>query len=149
VIYLFDTNVVCEVYKPRPHPQAAAWVDGKEMTSIYLTTITLGEIERGIEKKRGEPHYVVHVARIAASFERIKTGFAGRILSFDATAAQLWGRLTAHYPNHAVDAQIAAIAMAYQATLVTRDGAFAEIAETADALGLRLSLVNPFVIKAP
>ena len=145
-MYILDTNIVSELYKRKPDPNVLTWVHRSELTLNCLTSITIGEMRSGIEKKRQNAHFSVHVTYLEEMLGRIEDTFKGRVLAFDQGAAQVWGRITARYYNNPVDAQIAAIAISHKATLVTRDRGFSEIAEIGNALGLRLSLFNPFAI---
>ncbi len=146
MIHVLDTNIVSELYKRVPNPQVVAWARRSELVSGYLTSVTIGEIRGGIEKKRQSEHFAINVTYLEDMLARIEEAFAGRILPFDQGAAHVWGHITARYYNNPVDTQIAAIALAHKATLVTRDKGFAEIAKAADELGLQLSLLNPFAI---
>jgi predicted nucleic acid-binding protein len=66
VSYLFDTNVFCEPVKPKPGAEVVAWLRANE-SSLFVSTITIGEIRRGIERLpaggaglncvRGSPHF--------------------------------------------------------------------------------------------
>ena len=48
-MYLLDTNVVAELRRPRPHGAVLAWLQGVEDAHLHLATVTLGEIQAGIE----------------------------------------------------------------------------------------------------
>lgn len=62
--------------------------------------------------------------------------YGDRVLSLDCDAAQVWGRLRVPNPQHAIDKQIAAIALLHDLTVVTRN--------TADFVGCGVPLLNPF-----
>ena len=51
-MYLLDTNVVSELRKPRPHGAVLAWLHGVDDANLHLATVTLGEIQAGIERTR-------------------------------------------------------------------------------------------------
>lgn len=51
-MYLLDTNVVSELRKPRPHGAVVAWLQSTAETDLYLSAVTLGEIQAGIELTR-------------------------------------------------------------------------------------------------
>jgi toxin FitB len=140
---LLDTNIVSEVFRPRPHPGAMAWMDAQPLGTLYLCSPVLAELRFGLERldtgRRKD--------RLRADLNRFeKELYADRILTFDAAAAEEFGRLTAHRESigrriEQMDRLIAAIAVAQRATLATRDiGDFAEIG---------LDLVNPFEHPAP
>jgi toxin FitB len=50
--YLLDTNVVSELRKPRPHGAVVAWVNGLHEEQLFLSAVTLGELQAGIERTR-------------------------------------------------------------------------------------------------
>jgi predicted nucleic acid-binding protein len=103
--------------------------------SVYLSSITVGELRRGVElvRHRGD---INQAERLEAWLATILTEFRDLILAFDAEAAQLWGRLRVPDPSHALDKQIAAIALVNDLTLVTRN--------VADFRGTGVRLRNPF-----
>ena len=51
-MYVLDTNVISAVRRPDRAPQVAAWLNGKSEQDLFLSVITIGEIERGIARKR-------------------------------------------------------------------------------------------------
>ena len=61
------------------------------------------------------------VRRVEAWLERVVSDYSDRILSFDLDCAQVWGKLMSPNPQHAIDKQIAAIALIYDLTVVTRN----------------------------
>ena len=50
--YLLDTNVVSELRKQRPHGAVLAWLEGVDVAQLYVSAVTLGEIQAGIELTR-------------------------------------------------------------------------------------------------
>ena len=56
-MYLLDTNIVSELRKPRPHGAVVAWLESVDDARLHLATVTLGEIQAGIELTRErDPH---------------------------------------------------------------------------------------------
>ncbi len=51
-MFLLDTNVVSELRKPKPHGAVVEWISGIAAEALYLSVVTLGEIQRGIERTR-------------------------------------------------------------------------------------------------
>jgi predicted nucleic acid-binding protein len=102
---------------------------------LYLASITIGELRRGVDliRRRGD-------AARADALEQwlavLLETYGDRVLVLDAEAAQLWGRLRVPHPEHALDKQIAAIALLHDLTVVTRN--------TADFLPTGVALLNPF-----
>ncbi len=105
----------------------------------FVASLTIGELRRGVEliRRRGDLH---QAERLAGWLENVVDGFAERILPFDADAAQVWGRLRVPDPDHALDKQIAAIALVNDLTLATRN--------VADFQGL-VRVRNPFASARP
>jgi predicted nucleic acid-binding protein len=103
---------------------------------IYLSTVSVGEPRRGVElvRHRGDTHQArLHDAWLVRTLD----GFVGKIVNFDAEAAQAWGRLRVPDPSHERDKQIAAIAVGNDLTVVSRN--------TPDYAGTGVRLVNPFM----
>lgn len=133
MIYILDTNVVSALRRPDRAPKLVLWLMDKAEADLFLSVITLGEIERGItQQRRRNPAFADDLRQW---LDRTVTLFADRILPFDAAAALHWGRLTATLGHSGADLLIAATALATGATVVTGDGDFA-------AMGVRVE--NPF-----
>ena len=117
MIYLLDTNVISAGRRPDRAPQVAAWLRSKPEDSLYLSVITLGEIERGIRaQERLNP---VFAADLRAWLDRTVRLFSDRLLPFGAEEARIWGRLSQDIGHDGADLMIAATALAIGATVVT------------------------------
>jgi toxin FitB len=120
VNYLLDTNVVSELTKPRPNPNVEAWFRTTPATDLHLSVITLGEIRKGIELRRGVGPR--DAERFESWLDALLLQYRTRIVAFDEAAADRWGRLMAADRNLPVeDGQIAAMALVRDMTLVTRN----------------------------
>jgi toxin FitB len=135
---ILDTNVVSELMKPAPDPSVHAWVKKRMRTELFTTSISEAEIFYGIELlrpgKRRETLTVSAEAMFAQEFE-------GRILGFESGAARNFSRILAQRraigrPISYADAQIAAIAQLFDATVATRD--------VADFRDCGVDLVDPW-----
>ena len=133
-MYILDTNVISAVRRPDRAPQVAAWLRGKVEQDLYLSVITLGEIERGIrQKERRDPGFA---SDLRAWLDRTVLLFSDRLLPFEAEDARIWGRLSAEIGHNGADLMIAASALRRGATVVT--GNVSDFAPT------RVAVENPF-----
>lgn len=132
-MYLLDTNVVSELRRPRPHGAVAAWVAATPSEDMFLSAVTLGEIQRGIEAMRPRD------AEKAAALEGWADGLATRpnLLPMSVEAFRLWARLMQGQPDELYeDAMLAATAMVHGMTVVTRN--------LRDFVGLGAEVFDPF-----
>ncbi len=122
--FLLDTNVISELMKPRPNPKVGAWIDAMAEDLLYLSAITIGEVRRGIELLADhDPKRATLQNWLARD---VRTRFAGRIIAFDDVVAERWGLLEAAAKKRnatlpTIDAQLAATALHYNLTFVTRN----------------------------
>ena len=118
-MYLLDTNVVSALRRPDRHPDPASWLRGQRSSDVYLSVVTIGEIERGIVQ---QVHRDPGFARDLAQWhEQTLTWFADRILPVDVATARRWGGLSASIGNQDVDLLIAATALENGLAVVTRN----------------------------
>jgi len=132
-MYLLDTNVVSELRKPKPHGAVLAWFRGVEDAQLFLSAVTLGEIQAGIEITRQQDpdkaQAIEHwLNQLAAAYN---------VLPMDAAAFRIWAKLMHHQSNTVYeDAMIAATARVNKLTVVTRN--------MADFKRFDVALLNPF-----
>ena len=118
--FLLDTNVVSELTKARPNPKVITWLGSVPSTDLFLSVITLGEIRKGIEKKRVRS--LQDAARLEAWFTTLVLRYRSHILSFDEQSADQWGRVMALHPTVPVeDSQLVATALRHHLTFATRN----------------------------
>lgn len=118
-MYLLDTNVVSELRRTRPHPSVVEWVQGIRSEEMFLSAVTIGEIQAGIEITREQDPAKADELE-AWLEEQVLGGFD--ILSMDAVAWREWARLTHRRSDTLLqDAMIAAIARVHRLTVVTRN----------------------------
>jgi len=137
-MYLVDTNVISEARKgARAHPGVRAFfaAASEQEQPLYVASISIGELRRGVDliRRRGDGPQADALEHWLAE---LLEAYGDRVLVLDAEAAQLWGRLRVPHPEHALDKQIAAIALLHGLTVVTRN--------TADFLPTGVALLNPF-----
>lgn len=114
---ILDTNVISALRRPERSPNAVAWLARQNESDLYLSVITLGEIERGIaQQERVNPAFAQELARWLT---RTVTLFSDHILPFGPGEARIWGRLSARMGHAGADLLIAATAMALDAVVVT------------------------------
>ena len=116
-MWLLDTNVLSALRRPERAPPVVDWIKAQESADLYLSVITLGEIERGISQQATRnPGFA---ADLRDWMDRTELLFSDRILPFDAAAARVWGRLSAEIGHPGADLMIAATALVHGATVVT------------------------------
>ena len=137
-MYLLDTNLVSELRKARTgkaNPGVVRWADGIGASLMFLSVITIQEIEAGV--LRAERKDAAQGAVLRAWFEQqVLPAFAGRILPVDIRVARRCGQLQAERPRPAGDALIAATALEHGMTVVTRN--------VADFEPMGVRLLNPW-----
>ena len=137
-MYLLDTNIISELRKrDRANPGITRFfrqITEQEAIS-YLSVITIGELRRGVDiiQHRGD---FAQAQSLEAWLETILDRYAENILDFGQEEAQIWGRLRVPHPENALDKQIAATALVYDLTLVTRN--------VKDFAATGVTLLNPF-----
>ena len=116
--FLLDTNVVSELRRPRPHGGVLAWLETVDDADLHLASVTIGEIQAGIELSREQD--ASKAAEIEDWLNRVCDTFS--ILPMDGPAFRCWARLMHRQSDTLVeDAMIAAIAKVHQLTVVTRN----------------------------
>jgi predicted nucleic acid-binding protein len=130
---LLDTNVVSELRKPRPHGGVLAWIQSVEDAELYLASVTIGEIQAGIELTREQD--AAKAVEIERWLDQVCDTFS--ILTMDGPAFRRWAQLM-HRQSGTLyeDAMIAAIAKVHQLTVVTRN--------VSDFSRFEVPLLNPF-----
>jgi predicted nucleic acid-binding protein len=131
--YLLDTNVVSELRKPRPHGGVVAWLNHQQEDQLFLSAVTMGELQTGIERTRRQgPSKANDIEswadQLAASFQ---------ILPMDTPCFREWGRILDRNPDRLLeDAMIAATARVHQLIVATRN--------EADFRQLNVRILKPF-----
>lgn len=138
MLYLLDTNVVSELRKVRTgkaDKRVAKWADGVSATDLYLSAISVQEMETGVLLIERKDKAQGAMLRTWLD-EYVLPAFAGRILPVDETVARRSAVL--HVPNPAPvrDSLIAATALVHGMTVVTRN------VQDFDAMGV--TLLNPW-----
>jgi len=132
-MFLLDTNVVSELRKAKPHGGVLAWLSATADADLFISAVTLGEIQRGIELTRDQnPGKALEISQWA---DRLAA--THNILTLDAATFRACARLM-HHQSDALfeDAMIAATAQVHQLTVVTRNAR--------DFAGFQVPLLDPF-----
>ena len=121
--FLLDTNVISELVKPQPESTVIDWIESVDQDILYLSVLTLGEIRKGVASL---PATVRRASLEAWLNADLLLRFAGRILVVDHEVADRWGQITAlalaaNRPIPVIDGLLAATAIHYNLTLVSRN----------------------------
>jgi len=131
--FLLDTNVVSELRKPRPHGAVLSWISELQADQIYLSAVTIGELQTGVQlTRRQNPEKAdeieLWVDQLAES---------SQVLPMDAPCFREWARLMNGKTEHLLeDAMIAATARIHNLTVATRN--------EKDFKPLGVRVLNPF-----
>ncbi|MBK3666455.1 type II toxin-antitoxin system VapC family toxin [Bradyrhizobium diazoefficiens] len=135
-MYLVDTNIVSEAR--RGSVQATGWLRSVDPASVHLSTLTLGEIMRGIAlKQKSDPKAAGHLAEW---LRKLRHDHADRILAVTDQISVEWGRIAAIRPRGDIDGLIAATAIVHDLILVTRN--------VADFEDTGATVINPWEASA-
>ena len=139
-VIVLDTNVISELMRPQPDQGVLAWANSLDPEGAAITAMNEAEILHGLARlPDGRRKQALRESWDALAAEL----FAGRVWAFTSEAARWYGELVSHSerlarPIATADAVIAAIALAHEAPLATRN--------TSDFADLGLQLINPWTI---
>ena len=132
-MYLLDTNIISELRKPKPHGAVVAWVQSMEDKDLFLSAVTIGEIQAGIEITREQD--TIKAEQIEQWLDLVACSY--NVLPMTADIFRIWAKLM-HRRSDTLyeDAMIASTAKQHHLTVVTRN--------TADFKDFEVKLFNPF-----
>jgi predicted nucleic acid-binding protein len=131
--YLLDTNIVSELRRIKPHGAVIQWLSGLDAEQVFLSAVTLGELQTGIERTRGQDPKKANeiedwVNQVAASFQ---------VLPMDSRCFREYARLSVGRPDHLMeDMMIAATSRIHDLVVATRN--------QKDFEDLGVVITNPF-----
>ncbi len=118
-MFLLDTDVLSALPRRERNPEAVSWVEQQRTADLYISVVTVGEVERGITQQQRDN---LSFARdLAQWLDRILSSYGDRILPVDTATARLWGRLSATLGHDGADLLVAATAIEHGLTVVTRN----------------------------
>ena len=118
LMFLLDTCVISEGVKPKPHASVVSWMKFQNPPSLFISVLTLGELHFGVASSNS----LSKQRDLRTWINQVEQRFADRIVVLDDIVARQWGYLRAAYPlAPTTDTQLAATAMAYGFTFVTRN----------------------------
>ncbi len=122
--WLLDTNVIAEVSGAKPHPKVAKWIESVPEHTLFLSILTIGEYQKGIQHL---PLGGKRRPRLQRAVVALESRFSGRMLSMSDRIVLRWGaisgevkRLTGHSPS-VIDTLLAATAIEHDLYLATRN----------------------------
>ena len=136
--YLLDTCVISEIVRKQPERKVVQWLESIDQDNLFLSVITIGEIEKGVAKLSDS----IRKKKISEWLnEDLLIRFQKRILPLDIKVIIIWGRLLALLEQKgrnlpAIDSLIAATAISHELILVTRN--------TADFKSTGVEIFNPW-----
>jgi tRNA(fMet)-specific endonuclease VapC len=121
--YILDTNIISELVKKKPNRRVAAWIDDLDADSVYLSVLSIGEVCKGIERlppssRKEQLTNWLH--------DYLLIRFSDNTFNVDTDVMLTWGKLIASMQASGatmstIDSIIAATAIHYHCTLVTRN----------------------------
>ncbi len=140
--YLLDTCVISEIIKPQADINVIAWMQNQSEENLYLSVLTFGEIEKGIEKSPDKARKRKLQLWVE---EDLKQRFEGRIVPIDLDVSVKWGALQGAAelrgkPMPAIDGLIAVSGLVHNCIVVTRN--------VADMAQSTAELLNPWLKKS-
>jgi predicted nucleic acid-binding protein len=117
-MFLLDTNVVSELRRVRPHGAVVAWLGAVPDKDLYLSAVSIGELQAGVEITRDQDP--ARAAEIEAWLDGVAATY--NVLPMDGRTFRRWARLMHRQSDTRIeDAMIAATAQVHDLTVATRN----------------------------
>ncbi len=125
-MFLIDTDVLSGLRKRERNPNLLAWFAAQRTADLYLSVVSVGEVERGIaQQRRRDPTFA---RDLALWLDSVLALYGDHVLPVDVAAARRWGRLSDAIGHDSADLLIAATALEHGLTVVTRNVRHFELA---------------------
>jgi predicted nucleic acid-binding protein len=132
-MYLLDTNIISELRKPKPHGAVLKWYQNIPDEHLYISAVSIGEIQTGIEITREQDKKKAESLELWLQ----QVSSAHNVLPMKGSTFRLWAKLMCSQSNTVrEDAMIAATAIEDQLIVVTRN--------VKDFKRFKVELLNPF-----
>jgi len=118
-MWLLDTMVISELRKRTPDPNVVRWLSLVGDKSLFLSVVTISEIQRGIALQRSKD--APFAGRLQCWFDELLRNYGDRVLPVTTEIACCWGDLTAKVGHDGADVIIAATALEHGLSVVTRN----------------------------
>ena len=133
--YLLDTDILSAIRRKQRDPNLEKWLHSINSADVFLSVVTLGEVERGIsQQRRINPEFAEDLERW---LDTILLRYEQRILPLSVNIARRWGRLSGELGHNSADLMIAATALEHKLTVATRNTRHFEPTQ--------VPLINPYL----
>jgi predicted nucleic acid-binding protein len=134
--YLLDTNIISEIHKPKPHGGVVAWFQNLREEQVFLSAVTFGELQDGIERTRKQD--AAKASAIETWVDELQD--SATILPMDGRSFREASRFMLGKPDDLFyDAMIAATARLHDLLVATRN--------EKDFRALGVEIINPFKLR--
>ena len=134
-MFLMDTDMLSALRRRDRHPDAVHWLESQRTSDLYLSVVTIGEIERGITQQQRRD--LAFARDLVRWLDRVLALYGDRVLSVDLPTARRWGQLSATLGHAGADLLVAATALEHGLVVVTRNVRHFEPAG--------VQVLNPFI----
>ncbi|MDP3930857.1 MAG: type II toxin-antitoxin system VapC family toxin, partial [Methylococcaceae bacterium] len=129
------TDILSAIRRKQRDPNLEKWLHSIQSADVYLSVVTLGEVERGIsQQRRNNPEFAEDLERW---LDTILLKYEQRILPLSVSIARRWGKLSGELGHTSADLMIAATALEHNLTVATRNTRHFEPTQ--------VSLINPYL----